>query len=196
MLAKLRRSLTLEAIVLVLVINAPSAAATNALGSLSPFAEIPVGQTSSAADAEITFIHERRVARKRHVRRAECHRQTKRADRYRHDKRFDRDWDRPRYKRGCRGSREYRDGYRRDNDGWWFPLAAFALGAIILNQQNLGPAYSQTYSNWDHIPDGNLGAHHSWCDQQYRSYSRTSKTFQPYNGPRKYCNSPYDLLSR
>ncbi|MCF3594275.1 BA14K family protein [Rhodobacteraceae bacterium LMO-12] len=112
-------------------------------------------------------------------------------DRVRNDNHRDRD----RYKRGYRGSREHRPGYRRDNDGWWYPVAAFALGAIILNQQlnNQQPS-NQRSSGWSHIPARNMHAHDDWCDRKYRSYDRRSKTFQPYNGPRKYCNSPYDRL--
>lgn len=39
----------------------------------------------------------------------------------------------------------------------------------------------------------NYGArHHAWCDGRYRSYRSSDGTFQPYNGPRRRCNSPYD----
>jgi hypothetical protein len=31
-----------------------------------------------------------------------------------------------------------------------------------------------------------------WCQNRYRSYRRSSDTFQPYNGPRRRCNSPYN----
>lgn len=116
-----------------------------------------------------------------------------RADRDR-DWTNDRDGDRPRYKRGHRGEREYRRGYRQDNDGWWYPLAAFAAGAIILNQHNNSQTRNDNGGQWNHIPAQNMGAHDNWCDNRYRSYSRSSKTFQPYNGPRRYCNSPYDRL--
>jgi hypothetical protein len=34
-------------------------------------------------------------------------------------------------------------------------------------------------------------AHHGWCAQRYRSYRAWDNTFQPYNGPRRYCISPY-----
>jgi hypothetical protein len=194
MLARFQRALTAEALALVLFISAPSANAANVFPSLSPVPGNSIGQIVDIADSEIIFIHDRRADRNRHERRADRHRHDRGADRNRHDRRAGRDWDRPHYKRGYRGSRKHRDGYRRDNDGWWFPLAAFALGAIILNQQNQGLTSRPTYSSWDHIPAGNLSAHDRWCDQRYRSYSRTNKTFQPYNGPRKYCNSPYDLL--
>ena len=39
----------------------------------------------------------------------------------------------------------------------------------------------------------NYGArHHAWCEGKYRSYRRYDGTFQPYHGPRRRCNSPYD----
>ncbi len=119
----------------------------------------------------------------------------------RHDERRYRGADRrdeQRYRHGHRGYKDYRPGYRQDNDGWWFPLAAFALGAVILNQQSRAQAprqsYTPSYGSWNHIPSGNMSAHDDWCDRQYRSYDRSTKTFQPYNGPRRYCNSPFDRL--
>lgn len=133
-----------------------------------------------------------REDRKRWDRRAERRAERRRAER-REERRDDR-----RYRNGHRGYRDYRPGYRQDNDGWWFPLAAFALGAVILNQQNRSQAprqsYTPSYGSWNHIPSGNVAAHDAWCDQRYRSYDRATKTFQPYNGPRRYCNSPYDRL--
>ncbi|MFD2258907.1 BA14K family protein [Chelativorans composti] len=30
-----------------------------------------------------------------------------------------------------------------------------------------------------------------WCAQRYRSYRAYDNTFQPYNGPRRPCRSPY-----
>lgn len=79
--------------------------------------------------------------------------------------------------RGHRGSRRWRPGYRRHSSGWWFPLAAFgalAAGAAAANAGDLPPA------------------HYRWCDDRYRSYDYETNTFQPYNGPRRRCNSPYD----
>jgi hypothetical protein len=34
-------------------------------------------------------------------------------------------------------------------------------------------------------------AHVAWCYQRYRSYRASDNTFQPYNGPRRECYSPY-----
>ena len=34
-------------------------------------------------------------------------------------------------------------------------------------------------------------AHVQWCYNRYRSYSEYDNTFQPYDGPRRQCYSPY-----
>lgn len=90
---------------------------------------------------------------------------------------------RPGYWNGHRGYNHYRHGYRRHNDGWWYPLAAFGAGAIIggaiTNQPAPQPVYR--YSN-NHV---------QWCYNRYKSYRASDNTFQPYNGPRRQCNSPY-----
>ncbi|MGX9177845.1 BA14K family protein [Mesorhizobium sp. BHbdii] len=85
-----------------------------------------------------------------------------------------------RYWRGYRGYRYYRPGYRRYND-YWFPLAAFATGALItgaiINNQ-----YRPVYRG---------GSHVEWCYSRYRSYRAYDNTYQPYYGPRRQCISPY-----
>jgi hypothetical protein len=88
-----------------------------------------------------------------------------------------------RYWRGHRGYRERRAGHRYHN-GYWYPLAAFAAGAIIggaiANQPRAVPRA------------GNINPqHYRWCQNRYRSYDSYSNTFQPYNGPRQQCLSPY-----
>lgn len=35
-------------------------------------------------------------------------------------------------------------------------------------------------------------AHLRWCRERYISYRSTDNTFQPHEGPRRACNSPYD----
>lgn len=105
---------------------------------------------------------------------------------FRGDRRLDnRRWDnrrhssRERYWRGHRGYDHYRPGYRRHGD-FWFPLAAFTAGAII----------SGAIAN-DSPPVYRGNAHVSWCYDRYRSYRASDNTFQPYNGPRRQCISPY-----
>ncbi|KQV68440.1 BA14K family protein [Rhizobium sp. Root1220] len=81
---------------------------------------------------------------------------------------------------GYRGYPYYRDGYRHYN-GYWYPLAAFGAGAIIGGAIAAQPRYAE--------PVGS--GHVAWCEQRYRSYRAYDNTFQPYNGPRQQCVSPY-----
>lgn len=86
------------------------------------------------------------------------------------------------YYNGYQGYRYRRDGYRRHNDGWWYPLAAFGAGLAIGGAIASPPR--RVYSNAS-------SAHVEWCYNRYRSYSAYDNTFQPYYGPRQECISPY-----
>jgi hypothetical protein len=86
------------------------------------------------------------------------------------------------YYNGHRGYRDRRPGYRQHN-GVWFPPAAFIAGAII------GGAIANQPAARAPVRAGN--AHVNWCQNQYRSYRVSDNTFQPYNGPRRACISPY-----
>lgn len=76
------------------------------------------------------------------------------------------------YYNGYPGYREYRRGYRKYR-GYYFPEEAFARSSRRV--------YRDDYD-----------AHVAWCYDHYKSYRERDDTFQPYNGPRKRCNSPYD----
>jgi hypothetical protein len=91
--------------------------------------------------------------------------------------RGNRHWRGDRHWRGHRGYRHHRPGYRYHN-GAWFPLAAFGTGVIIGSTVNR-PVYRGVRS------------HTQWCYNRYRSYRASDNTYQPYNGPRRQCNSPY-----
>ncbi|WP_455274091.1 BA14K family protein [Rhizobium herbae] len=82
------------------------------------------------------------------------------------------------YYNGHRGYSERRRGYREYN-GMWFPLAAFATGAIIG-----GAATADRPVRYG-------GSHVEWCANRYRSYRAYDNSYQPNNGPRRECNSPY-----
>ena len=79
------------------------------------------------------------------------------------------------YWNGYRGSRSYRNGYKRRGD-LWFPLAAFATGAII----------SGAIAN-DRRPVYRGNSHIEYCYNRYKSYRASDNTYQPYNGPRRQC---------
>ena len=91
------------------------------------------------------------------------------------------------YYNGYRGYRTYRRGYRRHND-FWFPAGAFIAGALIGGAL---AAPSDPYYAPRRVYRGGGNAHVRWCYNRYRSYRAYDNTFQPYNGPRQQCYSPY-----
>jgi hypothetical protein len=76
------------------------------------------------------------------------------------------------YYNGHRGYREYHRGYREQN-GFWFPAAAFLAGALITGAINEAPRGD--------------GSRAQWCFDHYRSYRAYDNTYQPYSGPRRQC---------
>jgi hypothetical protein len=90
---------------------------------------------------------------------------------------------------GYRGYNGYRDGYRRHNDGYWYPLAAFGAGALIGGAIASQPRYVEPAPAYR--SSGLNPRHYEWCQGRYRSYDSYSNTFQPYNGPRQQCYSPF-----
>ncbi|EJN04945.1 BA14K family protein [Phyllobacterium sp. YR531] len=97
--------------------------------------------------------------------------------------RSDRRWRGGHHWRGHRGYRHSRPGYRRHNDGWWYPLAAFGAGAII------GGAIANQPRR---VAPVRGSAHVQWCYNKYRSYRSWDNSYQPYGGPRAQCYSPYN----
>jgi hypothetical protein len=83
---------------------------------------------------------------------------------------------------GYKGYPYKRRGYRY-HDGLWFPAGAFIAGAII------GGAIANSNNYRVYAGDS---AHEQWCYAHYRSYREWDNTWQPYYGPRRFCNSPYD----
>ena len=57
-----------------------------------------------------------------------------------------------------------------------------------------GPVYRArpVYRSAPRIIRNYSARHHAWCDGRYKSYRVSDGTFQPYHGPRRRCNSPYD----
>ena len=91
------------------------------------------------------------------------------------------------YYNGYRGYRYRRDGYRRHNDGWWYPLAAFGAGVIIGGAIAQPPRYVEP----SYARPGLPSSHVNWCYDRYRSYRAWDNSYQPYGGPRQQCYSPY-----
>lgn len=151
-----------------------------ALGSAAPAMAAPVLlQQAPAVKSDVLQVQDRR--QRGDDRRDRFDRRDDRRDRF--DRRDDR---RERFERrgnqayynGHRGYRDRRPGYRQHN-GWWFPPAAFIAGAIIgggiANQQ----------------PQRLSRAHVQWCQDRWRSYRVSDNSYQPNNGPRRACVSPY-----
>ncbi len=101
----------------------------------------------------------------------------------------DRRWRDDRRWRGDRryyGDRRWRD-HRRHNSNAGAIIGGLAAGAIIggaLAAPRYAPPPQRRY-----VGGGN--SHVNWCYSRYRSYRAYDNTFQPYNGPRQQCYSPY-----
>lgn len=85
---------------------------------------------------------------------------------------------------GYRGRRHPRRGWRQ-HDGWWFPPAAFALGAII------GGAFAEQPHYYRYRSEGLPRRHILWCERHYQTYRRWDNSFVPRIGVRAQCASPY-----
>ncbi|MCC2608739.1 BA14K family protein [Neorhizobium petrolearium] len=96
---------------------------------------------------------------------------------YRDRRDWHRDRDRYGWYNGHRGYRDRRPGYRYHN-GFWFPLAAFATGAII------GGAIANDRAGYS-------SRHVAWCESRYRTYRAYDNTYVPRVGVRAQCISPY-----
>ncbi|WP_416797719.1 BA14K family protein [Ciceribacter azotifigens] len=85
------------------------------------------------------------------------------------------------YYNGYRGVVVARPGYRFYR-GYWFPPAAFATGVIV----GRGLAHPAP-------PIRRLSAAHiEWCFDRYRTYRAYDNSYQPFDGPREQCWSPYN----
>jgi hypothetical protein len=86
------------------------------------------------------------------------------------------------YYNGHRGYVYARRGYRYYR-GYWFPAAAFvtgvAVGSVVAPPLRPVPVIT--------LP----AAHVRWCYARYVSYRAYDNSYQPYEGPRRQCWSPY-----
>ncbi|MBX3577816.1 MAG: BA14K family protein [Rhizobiaceae bacterium] len=166
---------------------ATALAATFAVTGTLPLAAAPyVPQASVPAAPDVTLVQERgdndmmvfpRDQRRWFREAARDRRDMREARRdWRDDSRFHRRGDRY-YYNGYRGYRDHRPGYRQYN-GFWFPAAAFIAGALITGAITADRGSSRS-------------AHVEWCYDRYRSYRASDNTFQPYDGGRRQCYSPY-----
>lgn len=145
-------------------------AITLAIGSVAPVAAAPVAVKPVGASTDVTNV------------------QGFRNDRWKARRGFYREGNRGWYN-GHRGYRTYRHGYRRHGD-FWFPAGAFVAGALIGGALASPDPYYRAAPR--RIYRGVSSAHVEWCYNRYRSYRASDNTFQPYNGPRQQCYSPYN----
>lgn len=151
-------------------------ALTFAAGTMVPATAAPAfaPQTPIASD---NLVQIQTREQKRRFNNAQERRQNRFNNRQdRREGRFERRAGNP-YYNGRRGYRDRRAGYRQYN-GFWFPASAFIAGAII------GGAVSGSAS-------GGGSSHVEWCSDRWRSYRVSDNSYQPSNGPRQRCVSPY-----
>jgi hypothetical protein len=93
------------------------------------------------------------------------------------------------------GNRGYYGRYYDNDDDFWGTGGAFVagalLGGVIANNGFYGGGYGPRYYVDSPGYYGGGNGHVAWCYNRYRSYRASDNTFQPYNGPRRECNSPY-----
>jgi hypothetical protein len=77
--------------------------------------------------------------------------------------------------RGFGGSPDPKPGLRQHSDGLWYPKRAFRRGCGSTVEGS-----------------GCLTDQERWCQAQYWSYRVVDDTFQPYDGKRRPCISPFN----
>ncbi|WP_011580836.1 MULTISPECIES: BA14K family protein [Chelativorans] len=104
----------------------------------------------------------------------------------------DRRWDNRRWdnRRHWRRDRDRDRHWRRPRSGIYFEFGTggFRYGppAYVHPPYYAPPRYVAPRPTY-----GLSAAHVNWCYARYRSYRASDNTFQPYNGPRRVCVSPY-----
>ena len=92
------------------------------------------------------------------------------------------------------GPRQHWRGRHWHGRRWHGPRYRYgpSLGVIIAPPVYGRPVYRAPRYVAPARPAYGLGpAHVNWCYSRYRSYRASDNTFQPYNGPRRPCYSPY-----
>lgn len=146
----------------------------SATGAAATALAMPLGQAAEAQFQEAQYRNNQRPRAQQRAPQRTQQRSNQRRGFYRQGNQG--------YYNGHRGYTQRRAGYRQYN-GYWFPPAAFVMGAII------GGAVANQPQT---VRPGRLSqAHVSWCQSRYISYRLSDNTFQPYSGSRRACLSPY-----
>lgn len=97
---------------------------------------------------------------------------------------------RPRYDTRSRRSPVHRAPPRQQSRGpdLGSAIVGAIVGGIIVNQfQQSG----RTHQHSGHSRSYLSRSHIDWCHNRWRSYRVSDNSYQPYNGPRRVCVSPY-----
>ncbi|VEJ44576.1 BA14K family protein [Bartonella vinsonii] len=84
---------------------------------------------------------------------------------------------------GFKGYHNYRRGYRKYRDNWWYPEAAF----VVLPHLNTKHTLLKGISDAKKLPQEHIES----CRARYRSYNKNDNSYQPFYGPRKQCLSRF-----
>ena len=82
----------------------------------------------------------------------------------------------------------------QDEEIFALGAAAGAAAVVVLGALGVGANRLQergTVQPLAYGPDTQSNAHIAYCQQRYRTYRVSDGTFQPNNGPRRLCQSPY-----
>ncbi len=97
---------------------------------------------------------------------------------------------------GFKGYHNYRRGYVKYRDNWWYPEVAFvALSHLNTKQAPLkavsGVKNKFLISSLEKNEPWILKQHIESCRARYRSYNKDDNSYQPFHGPRKPCLSRF-----
>ncbi|WP_332065210.1 BA14K family protein [Bartonella sp. CB189] len=95
---------------------------------------------------------------------------------------------------GFKGYRNYRVGYHRYSDNWWYPKIAFTkLPNLDENHRSLKEesASKKVFlaPPLEEKEPWMFKQHIDSCMLRYRSYNKNDNSYQPFHGPRKQCFS-------
>lgn len=97
---------------------------------------------------------------------------------------------------GFKGYHNYRRGYRKYKDNWWYPEEAF----VMLSHPETKHVPLKVVSDEKRVfLTSSLEKKQPWmikkhiesCQARYRSYNKNDNSYQPFHGPRKQCLSRF-----
>lgn len=97
---------------------------------------------------------------------------------------------------GFKGYHNYRPGYRKYSDNWWYPEAAFVASPHLSTKRAplkvvSGEKKVLSIPSLDEEKPWMIKQHIESCRMRYRSYNKNDNSYQPFHGPRKQCLSRF-----